>query len=138
MPTADRILPDTKVCSSCRLEQPVTSFWRRGSILQAYCKRCHNRTSQEQYAELTYEVIQHYGGVCICCGEDNPAFLTIAHINDDGAAQKKLTGNKGKPFWQVKKNDFPDDLTLECFNCNCAKALRGACPHQEIGIACEL
>ena len=33
-------------------------------------------------------VLDHYGRACSCCGETEPAFLTIDHVNNDGAEHR--------------------------------------------------
>ena len=39
-------------------------------------------------------VLEHYGRRCACCGECNPIFLTIDHINGGGRKHRKEIGNK--------------------------------------------
>jgi len=31
---------------------------------------------------------------------------------------------------RARREGFPDDLQLLCFNCNCGKAIHGECPHE--------
>lgn len=75
-----------------------------------------------------------YGGKCVCCGESNPAFLTIDHVNEDGAAHRKaLNAQAGLYIYDwLRKQGYPDGFQLLCFNCNCARSMRGdgVCPHQ--------
>lgn len=75
-------------------------------------------------------VLEHYGGKCACCGEDEWKFLTIDHINNDGAAHRRvvktyITG------WLIK-NNFPPGFQILCHNCNFTKEAYGGCPHQEV------
>lgn len=52
--------------------------------------------SNATYARrLKLEVLAGYGGKCICCGETHPAFLTVDHINNDGAEHRTQ-----KSTWQ--------------------------------------
>ncbi len=76
-----------------------------------------------------------YGGKepkCNCCGEKDMQFLTIDHINNDGASHRKkynLPGNSIH-FW-LKKNNYPEGFQLLCFNCNLGKYRAGGiCPHK--------
>jgi hypothetical protein len=65
--------------------------------------------------------INHYGGKCISCGEENWAFLEFDHINNDGNEHRKeLKGNFVS--WLIQ-NNFPDTIQLLCSNCNKAKGL---------------
>ena len=67
---------------------------------------------------------------CACCGETQREFLTIDHINENGAAHRKEVG-KGKTIYKfIIKNNFPNDLQILCFNCNWGKYVNdGVCPH---------
>jgi hypothetical protein len=74
--------------------------------------------------------IEKYGGKCACCGESEIEFLTIDHVNNDGNIHRKKF--KGISIYQwLKNNNYPTDgIQLLCWNCNCAKAKFGSCPHQ--------
>jgi len=79
-------------------------------------------------------IIKEYGGKCACCGEDTIEFLTIDHINNNGAKERKNTkqGTGGKLYRWLIKNNFPkDNYQLLCYNCNCAKGFFGYCPHNK-------
>lgn len=77
---------------------------------------------------LRKQVIDAYGGKCACCGESNPAFLSVDHINNDGAEHRRSVRHL---YTWLRQNDFPKDgFQLLCFNCNCAKGIYGICPHQ--------
>jgi len=80
------------------------------------------------------EVISHYGGVCVCCGESNIIFLTIDHIQGNGSKQRKEatgTSNGGRRFYAwLRAKGYPPEFQVLCWNCNCAKGHYGFCPHQ--------
>ena len=78
-------------------------------------------------------MVAAYGGECACCGESIKEFLTIDHINGDGAKDRKIRG-VGHTFYRwLRKNNWPQGrLQLLCWNCNCSKGTRGYCPHVEI------
>lgn len=85
--------------------------------------------------QVKAEVFAHYGGsVCACCGELTPQFLTIDHMNNDGAAHrmkifgKKAVGGYHLCLW-LRSAGYPDGFQILCFNCNCAKGFWGVCPH---------
>ena len=80
-------------------------------------------------------VIGHYGGKCACCGEDRIGFLTIDHVNNDGAKHRKEIGKAGLYMWLIRYN-FPTTYELQClcFNCNYGKNHNGGvCPHVSEG-----
>jgi hypothetical protein len=87
-----------------------------------------NRETIAQRAQnLRQEVISHYGGVCVCCGETRTEFLALDHRNNDGASHRKVVK---KVYQWAKDNNYPDMLQILCHNCNLAKAFYGACPHE--------
>src|SRR3990167_2513529 len=52
------------------------------------------RANQREYQrKRRLAVIFHYGGRCACCGELEPKFLAIDHINNDGAVHRKILTN---------------------------------------------
>jgi hypothetical protein len=69
------------------------------------------------------EVIDHYGGKCFNCGINNILFLTIHHINNDGAQHRREMKIRDIYQW-VKRNNFPEDIfQILCYNCNCSKSI---------------
>jgi len=77
------------------------------------------------------EVIAAYGGECVCCGETNPLFLSIDHINGGGQAERRKYG-RGRVFYQYLKSlGYPKDkYRLLCHNCNASFGHYGYCPHR--------
>jgi hypothetical protein len=76
-----------------------------------------------------------YGNRCACCGELEPRFLTIDHINNDGPKHRKSLGiGAGAKFYKwVVRNKFPSFLQLLCWNCNQGRRLNhGICPHKVV------
>ncbi len=92
------------------------------------------RTRQKVYREqVKLEVLSRYGGVCRCCGEDEPVFLSMDHINGDGAKARKHTKASGASLYKwIQKNDYPDGFQVLCYNCNLAKRTGDECPHRRI------
>jgi hypothetical protein len=79
------------------------------------------------------EVLDHYGAKCACCGETNKGFLTIDHINNDGYKHRKAIFKRqtGTLYSWIKGQEFPADLQILCYNCNCGRAKHeGICPHK--------
>ena len=92
-------------------------------------RRVHNTTWRWK---LRLEMIAAYGGKCACCGEAEPAFLTIDHINEDGAAKRSAGEQSGAALYRrLKELGWPtDEYQLLCMNCNFAKGHFGECPHK--------
>lgn len=115
------------ICTQCRKPRD-----RAGR----YCTGCRQR-QDEVMAEWKDRCIAAYGGVCECCGEHRKEFLNIDHVNDDGyelRSNPNLPGGRrcGKHLckWLVRNGCPKDAFRLLCFNCNCARAMYGICPHQ--------
>ena len=104
-------------------------------------KKSINRVRTRDYwRNLRDEVIATYGGKCVCCGETEPMFLTLDHVNNDGADHRRSLGAKegngrggnSRTLAWAKKNGYPNTLQVLCMNCNLGKARNnGACPHHE-------
>lgn len=87
--------------------------------------------ARERNAKLKAAVYAAYGGyVCACCGETEPHFLSIDHINNDGYRHRKETGAGWTFFSWLAKNGFPPGFQVLCMNCNHGKMRNGGiCPH---------
>ena len=67
---------------------------------------------------LRMNIIEGYDGKCELCGESNPHFLTIDHI-DGRSLEDNLTGVT--LYLKLKNENYPkDNYRLLCYNCNCA------------------
>jgi hypothetical protein len=107
--------------------------------------RALNRAKARRDA-LRAELIAAYGGKCECCGERQPLFLTIDHVNNDGAAHRRFLREENRTtpselvIRDLKARGWPKDVRLLCYNCNCGRARNGGvCPHQvaSSAIVCE-
>jgi len=81
-------------------------------------------TRQRQYTKLWKEAFDFFGP-CEVCGEKNLKFLTIAHINDDGAERRRRGEGLSTALIQKFRNaKWPKDLKeiycIQCFTCNCS------------------
>ena len=100
-------------------EKNLVKFKEKSKI---YKKRYDDKTKER--------IFEHYGKVCVCCGESNINFLSIDHINGGGTKHRKKIGMK-ICVW-LFKNNFPDGFQTLCFNCNWGKHINGGiCPHQQ-------
>lgn len=93
----------------------------------------YKRSQSRRRDEIRREVFAVYGNRCVCCGESEFSFLSLDHVNDDGALWRKVFGIGITAIdlcrW-AKKNGYPRQLQLLCYNCNMSKEY-GGCPHQE-------
>lgn len=90
---------------------------------------------RQNYHQLRSAMIDAYGGKCACCGESEKAFLTLDHIFEDGAEERRRIHGGGRAsspkFYRLLRDlGWPKDrYQLLCYNCNSAKH-HGGCPHQ--------
>ena len=105
---------NTPLCTSCR-------------------KIVREKDGKRTYARFVMQreqVFDHYGRECACCGEDEPMFLQIDHINNDGNEERGYRGHHNL-YHHIIKAGFPDDLQVLCANCNHGKHRNGGiCPHK--------
>lgn len=99
----------------------------------------NNKETTAQYRLLVkHQVIEKYGNICACCGEDQVLFLTIDHKNNDGYQDRMSTYGIKNPattsfYLKLRRESIRDDLQVLCFNCNLGKSINnGICPHETI------
>ena len=149
-----------KACDSIRHKKRYRATWtpERRAALNAR-QRVHRArlTPEQRLALLVYtresnarlkeKVFEAYGGFrCACCGEQERAFLTIDHVNNDGAEWRRTvakalgyTGARPQQYagaqtyrW-LAKHGFPPGFQVLCMNCNFGKRMNaGVCPHQQV------
>lgn len=124
-------------CSECGifLDDKNTVVYGKKTIKHSSkCKKCFSQDIKNRHRNTKLKVIDHYGGKCSCCGEDNYEFLCIDHVNNDGSIHRKKKKNSiGSNLYKelIGKNfDVGYELQLLCWNCNLAKQYYDVCPHQ--------
>lgn len=122
-----------KVCTKCKLSKPLDEFYKHLKGKNPRCSVCSTSDTRARAAQVKDAVFASYGGyVCACCGEDEPKFLTIDHVNNDGGAHRRTSSAISKNLYRwLKRNNFPDGFQVLCMNCNLGKARNnGVCPHR--------
>ena len=131
------------ICIRCRTNKTVTG--------SSNCKLCNTkgmdywRKHRERFLPLRkikhqvlrLEVFTAYGGAfCACCKESHLEFLSVNHLNGDGATHRKAMGWKdgtggggGNIYGWLKTRKFPPGFNILCMNCNFALGHSGYCPH---------
>lgn len=84
------------------------------------CSKCHQINKRNKYIDLKLEVFSHYGLKCAHCEENKIEYLTMDHINNDGAYHRKEVGTQIFPW--LKKHNYPINFQILCFNCNYGKS----------------
>jgi hypothetical protein len=131
-------------CNTCQNEMAAARYKNnpearrqakeRSRLFYLSHKDEHITYIRERRKRLKLEIIEGYGGKCFCCGEKNIIFLTIDHIHDNGAEERRKLKLRGAGVWfyeWIKKNGWPKDYQVACFNCNIGRYLNGGkCPHK--------
>jgi hypothetical protein len=101
----------------------------------AAIRKAESEKTKRLQAVCRTQVFEAYGGYkCNCCGENEPMFLSIDHIDNNGAEERRsgLYAGSGVGFYLwLRKNKFPSGYQVLCMNCNTGKHKNGGvCPHQ--------
>ena len=122
-------------CHTCYKERHKSYYADRPQEYKARATKQWDRWGRKAYADLRTEILECLGAACNCCGEDNPYFLAIDHVNNDGAAERRKVGQGLRGLRHVKKEikaGRSDRYQTLCHNCNLGKKLNnGVCPHKE-------
>ena len=91
------------------------------------CLTCANsleqrRRNSTRTAAVKLEVLTQYSpnGILKCSWKDcdicDPDLLTLDHINNDGAQQRKIHGSGVGAYYYARQNGFPDGFQTLCWN----------------------
>lgn len=117
-----------KGCANCllkKIKETVKYSKNRKDRIHLYNKKVRQKA------------VNKYGGKCVCCGETELYFLTIDHINNDGAMERKSYSDKNAGggtgfFLELIREELRDDLQILCYNCNMGRYINGGiCPHHK-------
>jgi len=90
-----------------------------------------NQESQKEKAKqlarsIRLEVLAHYGGKCLFCGDKNTNHLSIDHIDNNGAEHRKTFNLEGGKIYRwLRKNNYPSGFQILCHNHNFEKGHYG-------------
>ena len=124
---------DQITCTDCEVAKPENEehfyFRKNGKRDGRRCRPCHSRDKNADNRKVRDRVLEAYGWVCVCCGEDRYEFLQVDHVNGDGAEHRRQViahrkkKNEGSlaSLRDIIRRGFPDTVQLMCANCNRAK-----------------
>ena len=127
--TRDKRLADNKIRYDKNIDnyrEKALAAWHRNR--EKYIPRVRERTLRNRM-----ELINAYGGMCSCCGENEIRFLTLEHLNKDGKAHRAAVGGSTGVYYDLRKRGYPKEgYTILCANCNFSESLGTPCPHKLI------
>ena len=143
----------SRVCRECTAERHASWYKQNRDRLAVmdreryHLKKCDPKAQETRrarnkryYNNIRDKTIITYGGFrCSCecgCSVSEPMFLTLDHINNDGAEHRRiLTKNSATRgaglglYHHLKRNGFPPGLRVLCSNCNHGRYRNGGtCP----------
>ena len=133
-----------KSCSVCREMKLIEEFSLgndRSDGRKYECRPCHAKNNSKLNDGVKRGIFLHYSpGIpkCACCGESNFVFLTLDHINNDGAIHRKTCASGSATYYWIRRNNYPPIFQVLCWNCQHPKAIGQICPHQIKGSSCIL
>ena len=111
---------ETKICSKCGLEKPLSEYHKNGFDRQGiqkyrgYCKACANARESARYQEKK-AFINSQRTPCVKCGESRIYVLDFHHVDE---TQKDFTiGKLKKGSQKVLQEEINKCISL-CANCH--------------------
>ena len=121
---------DSKYRSKHKIEYAMYNALYRAVYSNELAARKRPRNLQRNH-KYRADAISHYGGKCACCGETEPKFLTIDHI-DGGGGKHKRAAKCHNIGTLLRREGYPPGFQVLCWNCNCGRQLNGGvCPHKQ-------
>lgn len=110
---------ETKICSRCKRELPLTQFYSRGNgKLRSECKECHKEYVKSKYQERKGAIGEVKASIgCAKCSDTRSYVLDFHHkdpsIKDANIA--RMTSNKNR-LEDIQKEI--DKCVVLCSNCH--------------------
>lgn len=107
----------------------TTSLLKSNVLISSYTAELLKNGASNRKSDLKLKLatIDHYGGLCACCGVNQYEFLSIDHIEGRGREHVQTVGNI---YYWLKDNKYPKDFRVLCMNCNQGREINGGeCPH---------
>ena len=113
---------ETKVCSCCKIEKPISDFYSQKSHkygVMSLCKDCFNKLCIDRWRTRKIYYISLLGGKCCECGielnDNNYSIFDFHHINPK---EKEFTWNKLRLLSDDKIMKELQKCKLLCSNCH--------------------
>ena len=102
---------NNKLCKYC---------FSSSKIKKGICSLCSSKLKHNYQINLKLKAYRMYGNSCALCRCNQPQYLTIDHINNNGNHHRKSIYNI---YSWLKNHNYPrDNYQVLCFNCNYLKS----------------
>lgn len=118
------------LCKNCVISRSVKREDAKDETINYHSLLQRRRDNKSVKLNRRQKVIEGYGGICQCCGENDYLFLSIDHINNNGAEERKIKDTHDI-YRSLIKNNYPqENYRLLCYNCNCCRGSYSECYHE--------
>jgi len=102
-----------RICKDCVRAQNNKSYFLH--------KVERSKSDKIKRQNIKATVLEHYGSKCKLCGETNTSLLSLDHIDGNGRQHRLevLGTDSGSGFYKWVFKNWPSNLRILCFNCNC-------------------
>ena len=119
--------PKIKVRRETKKQKPCIGCGKKKfvsyPIHKRRCKKCCAEYYTRQALKARLSALKILGGKCVVCGEHNPMFLTIDHI-DGGGSKERRTVSPGTTYRKIRdKIRTEEEFQVLCFNHNAEKTI---------------
>lgn len=121
-------------CHRCYKERLKGYYWQDREAKKAKSRDHWRDHGRPAYTAVRDWIFQELGDCCQCCGEMNPIFLGIDHVENNGADWRRQYGAGLRALKRIKKEIEAGGgrYQILCHNCNIGKKINGGiCPHKE-------
>jgi len=124
----ERELGFSKPCILKRLHKNNITIRKHGRFSS---RKEYSADRRKNFKNIVFDYYSNGTMRCACCGESHIEFLTVDHINNDGASHRKQIKGDNINTWLVL-NNLPNGYRILCMNCNFSHGIHGYCPHDII------
>ena len=112
---------ETKICTKCSKELPITDFyWRNKAkgVRRSDCKYCHCNWVKEKYKEKKQDIEEIKNTLtCKKCGDNRPYVLDFHHLKSKEKKEEISKLLSSNASWETIINEMEKCIIL-CANCH--------------------
>lgn len=120
----------TKRCAHCKLEKPLSSFYKRSGLrsgYNAYCKSCNNETRIARTRKNKHQAVKLLGGKCKRCGFNKCEAALHFHHPDPSIKDDMFHRLRNRKWEHIAEALTRQGCELLCANCHAAEHCQNQC-----------